>query len=158
MNEVTTTLENSLKEQKSSLLDVRKTLNIYNTKDIDNLIKYTKDLENLNHFQKHSIDEKERINKKSEEENTNYKYDIELIEAKRDNNFKDKQIKYYEYEYNYLESAFNTIAKALTTTLKIAPRKSIGEYMKLAKDINNKEKEAQNQFSKLFKNDDEMQL
>lgn len=166
LKEVTNSLKNHLKPLNNKEINIKKTLNVYNKKDVENLIDYATNLKRLNNLQTYTIKDKDSKNFSLQMENDYYKNNKQLIKAMEDNHYKDKYIKEQKYDYSRLEDAVHEIGKALTSTLHILPKSSINAYVKLAQEVNavnrlnSKDKEAQDEFSKLFNhnNDNGMEL
>jgi hypothetical protein len=161
LKKVKETLKNSLNKDNLDNITPKKGLTGYNSKDVEKLIDYSINLKNENEITKYQLETQEHKNFSLEHENDFYKNNNKLIEVKKDNFNKYKQIQELTNEKDELISNFTEVAFALSKVLKSKPLNYINDYVKLARKINSATKninremdEASDEFSKLFNNDD----
>lgn len=161
IKEAKNTLEKAKKSQDKDILNPKKTVVGYNSKDVVKIIDYSKDLEQLNIIQENEIKSKDTIIKRLETENNSFKNNNELkkrnkiieeqketiLEQKNEishlnnivnvltnqvSNLKDK----LESEINKFKKIINKLCNALDKVLGREPKEYIEDYERLADAIN----------------------
>ena len=159
LNKAKETLKNSLNQSDINSLTPKKTLGKYISKDVDKLIDYSTKLNQLNKNQEYELNfKKKKIN--SLEKSINYYDKNNELKYKKENYKQKEELDLRNRYIDYLINSFFEVSKALDNILGKHTPKTMDSYVSLAKSINasheviNKDKEAQDEFSKLFKDND----
>lgn len=153
LNKTKEVLENSVK---NNILNIKKNIIGYSSKDVENLIDYSTNLERLNNINKNKLDSNENIINKLSIENNFYKNNKELIDSKKYIYKQNIELKNKDYEIDYWKNAFKKVSNALDIKLNRKPMKYVSDYIGLADSIkaankfNKEAEEAAEEFHNLF--------